>query len=185
MVHADEAPEKCSFCTTIAIRTPIACRCAYVALSLSRMYLSLPGAPWKRGVDDLAEAQITRLRLLNQKLAEVERWILQLRDQRLGDYFRAGGVKDQRHSDERHPDYDEEDDPTVCSRQSIPLPGNLAYPASWQPRAVCPTIQGEGLQRIWRRSLFGLRAVLELRLRLLRTHPVDQDRSYRWRLATI
>lgn len=84
-----------------------------------------------RTAADLTEAEVVRLRLLNQKLVEVEQWILQRRDQCLSDYYRAGGVRNRHYSPELwedvetdititcvlrkdHPDFEEDDDNIVA-----------------------------------------------------------------------
>jgi hypothetical protein len=49
---------------------------------------------------DLGVEEIDRLRLLNRKLADAEACIWRRSDESLRDYFKAGGVKDQRYSGE-------------------------------------------------------------------------------------
>jgi len=118
--------------TAIAHLTVSEHRASRVEDAINEMYIaSRFGRSTRRTSQDLTEAEIARLRLLNQKLAEVEQWVLQRRDQCLSDYFKAGGVKDQRYGDELwedvetevkvtcilredHPDFDEEDDNIVA-----------------------------------------------------------------------
>jgi len=47
----------------------------------------------KRRLKDLSDKEIRQLRLLNQKLMDVERWIRQRAARCLKDYYAAGGVK--------------------------------------------------------------------------------------------
>jgi len=107
-------------------------RASRVKDALNGMYISRrSGRSTGRSADDLTEAEIARLRLLNQKLVEAEQWILLRRDQCLSDYFKAGGLRDHRYSDglwedvetevvvrcilrEDHPDFDEDDDNFVA-----------------------------------------------------------------------
>jgi hypothetical protein len=58
----------------------------------------------RRSLDNLSAEERDRLRLINQKLAEAEQWILRRRDQCLADYFRAGGVKDHQYGETVHED---------------------------------------------------------------------------------
>jgi hypothetical protein len=87
--------------------------------------------PAARSSDDLSDAEIDRLLLINQKLAAAEQWILLRQAQALSDYFKAGGVQYHTYSDELredleteveiccvlredHPGFDEDDDNIVA-----------------------------------------------------------------------
>ena len=116
----------------IAHMTGLEHRASLVEDAINEMYIaSWFGRSTRRTAEDLAEAEIARLRLLNQKLVGVEQWVLQRRNRCLSDYFKAGGVKDQRYSEElwedvetkvkvacilreNHPDFDTEDDNIVA-----------------------------------------------------------------------
>jgi hypothetical protein len=118
--------------TAIAHLTGSEHQASRVKDAINEMYIaSRFGRSARHTSDDLTEVEVARLRLLNQKLVEVEQWVLQRRDQCLRDYFKAGGVKDQRYSDElwedietkvkvacilreNHPDFNAEDDNIVA-----------------------------------------------------------------------
>lgn len=85
-----------------------------------------------REITNLNEDEIARLRLLNAKLEEAQRWIAECVDRCVADYFRSGGLHRHRHSDtlyedfyvdaevecvlrEDHPDFDEDEDNIVAT----------------------------------------------------------------------
>jgi hypothetical protein len=91
-----------------------------------------PSNPDARGIDDLSDAEIERLRLINAKLVEAEIFIRQRTQRALDDYFKAGGLRGRWHDEavredveievkvdcvlhRDHPDFDEEDDNIVAS----------------------------------------------------------------------
>lgn len=73
-----------------------------------------------RSEDNLSETELERLRLLNRKLAEAEAWIRERVDQCQRDYYRAGGVKQHRYSDEHYEDVEIEVKVTCTLRHDHP-----------------------------------------------------------------